>query len=190
MGMPETVRRWTRDQLLALPDDGNRYELVHGELLVRPAPSSVHQDAIAELFRRVDPYVRQYRLGKTGLAPADLDLGGTELVQPGLSVVRLLPDGRKPAEWPEYGVPILIAEVISPSTARQDRMTKREVYQARGVEQYWIVDTDARAVERWEPRDQRPEVLGDRIIWHPGGAPEPLVLDLPEYFRERWGESG
>lgn len=189
MGMPEGVHRWTRDEVQALPEDGNRYELIDGELLVSPSPQAIHQRAVLELFRLVDPYVRSNRVGATGLAPADLDLGAGHLVQPDLFVVPLLPNGKEPLEWAEFGVPLLIAEVISPSTARYDRTAKRRLYQRRGVAQYWIVDTDARTIERWEPDDTRPEILEEEIRWQPARLSEALVIALPDYFRAVWDEA-
>ncbi len=188
MGMPDAVRHWTREEVLALPDDGNRYELIDGELLVSPLPRALHQRSVVALYDRVGPYVRRHRLGVTGLAPADLDLQSCQAVQPDLFVVSLRADGRAPMEWPEFGVPILVAEVLSPSTARHDRITKRRRYQRSGVGQYWIVDVDARVFERWCPEDDRPEIVADRIAWSPPEAPEPLVIDLVEYFREVWNE--
>ena len=56
----------------------------------------------------------------------------------------MIQGGREPLEWPDYGIPLLIVEVISPSTARNDRGRKRRRYQRSGVAQYWIVDLDAR----------------------------------------------
>ena len=87
MGMPDVVRRWTREEVLALPDDGKRYELVEGELLVSPSPSWGHQIALAALFRRLDPFLIRNRLGTALLAPADLDLGRGYVVQPDLFVI-------------------------------------------------------------------------------------------------------
>jgi Uma2 family endonuclease len=98
------------------------------------------------------------------------------------------PDGREPIEWPDFEIPFLIVEVISPSTARYDRLTKRRRYQRSGVAEYWIVDLDARVVERWRPADERPEVLDTRIVWEVQALSEPLELDLPAYFREVWAE--
>jgi Uma2 family endonuclease len=167
MAMPETMRRWTREDVLALPDDGNRYELIDGELLVSPSPTWIHQRAVMRLYVRVEPYVHAHRLGTTMVAPADLDLGGGQLVQPDLFVVPLRPDGREPTDWPECGIPIVIAEITSPSTARHDRITKRNFFRERGVGEYWIVDTDARTFERWTPRDARPEVLHELLVWEP-----------------------
>ncbi len=188
MRMPDAARRWTREDVLALPDDGNRYELIDGELLVSPSPRALHQRAVLALVRRLDSYVAAHALGVTGFAPSDLDLEGDDLVQPDIFVVPLLPDGREPIDWPDYAVPILIAEVISPSTARYDRITKRRRYQQRGVGEYWIVDVDARTVERWRPADDRPEVLAERIEWQPEPAVEPLAFDLASFFREVWAE--
>ena len=66
--------------------------------------------------------------------------------------------------------------------ARADRVQKRRLYQRAGVPEYWMVDLDARVIERWRPDDERPELLDERLTWHPGGAGEPLVLDLPAFF--------
>lgn len=75
-------------------------------------------------------------------------------MQPGLFVVSLY-KGRLPREWPEFGVPLFIAEVLSPSTTLNDRIKKRRRYQASRVGEYWIVDVDARVIERWRPDDER-----------------------------------
>ena len=63
--------------------------------------------------------------------------------------------------------PLLAVEVLSPSTARADRTVKRRLYQRAGVPEYWIVDLEARLVERWRPADERPEVLTDTLTWRP-----------------------
>jgi Uma2 family endonuclease len=188
MVMPGTMHRWTREEVLALPEDGNRYELIDGELLVSPSPRAVHQFAVMRLYDRVHAYVRAHRLGTTMLAPADLDLRSGQLVQPDLYVVPLRPDGREPLEWPEFGIPLLVAEVTSPSTARYDRITKRLLFQRHEVGTYWIVDADARTFERWAPGDTRPEVLHEHVTWQPRADVEALVIDVPAYFREVWGE--
>ncbi|MGQ0650199.1 MAG: Uma2 family endonuclease [Gemmatimonadaceae bacterium] len=185
--MPAT-HQWTREEVLALPDDGNRYELVDGELLVSPSPRGVHQQAVLRLYDRVAPYVRRHRIGSIMLAPADLDLRSGQLVQPDLYVVPLGPDGREPLEWSEYDVPLLIAEVTSPATARYDRIVKRFRFQRSRVGEYWIVDPDARTFERWTPDEDRPEVLHEVVTWQAREGIEPLVIDVIDYFREVWGE--
>ena len=187
MGMALSTNSWTRAEVLALPDDGNRYELIDGELLVTPAPTGPHQRAVAALYDRLAPYVRAERVGYTCLAPADLDFHAEQVVQPDLFVVPLV-DGREPIHWPEFGIPLLAVEVLSPSTAKQDRITKRRRYQQSGVGTYWIVDLDARLIEVWTPADERPEIRTEQVEWRPGGAGAALVVDVPRLFREIWGE--
>lgn len=187
MGMPGTASpgRWTREMVLALPDDGNRYELFDGELVVTPAPAMIHQVALKRLLDAIEPYVRANRLGETFWSPADLRLGGEQLAQPDLFVLPFLPGGR--LDWDSAPDPILVVEVLSPSTARFDQIVKRRRYQRAGIPEYWVVDLDARAVERWTPRDDRPEVLDMILRWHFAGAASPLEIDLAALFTAIWG---
>ncbi len=187
MRMVQTRKVWTREDVLALPDDGNRYELVDGDLLVTPSPRGAHQAGVVELFSCLDAYVRRYRLGRVCTSPADLDLRSAQMVQPDLFVGARVGD-RIPVEWDEYGVPILIAEILSPSTARYDRIVKRRRYQRSGVPTYWIVDLDARLVEVWTPDAERPVIVDDRLTWQPDPAVPPLTIDLPAYFKAVWAE--
>ena len=99
-------------------------------------------------------------------------------------------DGREPVEWDEFGVPILVVEVLSPSTAQFDRIKKRRLYQRVGVPVYWIVDLDARLVEVWTPDADRPIIEDQQLSWQPDPEAPPLDLDLPSYFRRVWGEDG
>lgn len=71
---------------------------------------------------------------------------------------------------------------LSPSTARQDRFTKRRLYQAEGVDTVWLVGTVRRSVEIWRPDNTFGVVEFDRVIWHPSGAIEPLTVDLARLF--------
>ncbi|MGH7754471.1 MAG: Uma2 family endonuclease [Gemmatimonadales bacterium] len=182
--MPDTARKWTREMVLALPEDGNRYELFDGELLVTPSPAMRHQLAVALLGDVISPYVTAHRLGRTLTSPADLHLGGEQLSQPDLFVLPALPPDRR---WSAAPNPILVIEVLSPSSARGDRLVKRRRFQRTGIPEYWIVDLDARIVERWRPDDQRPEIMDERLEWHPGEAPMALVIDLPTLFDQACG---
>jgi Uma2 family endonuclease len=183
MGMPQPIADWTVERVLALPDDGNRYEVVDGELLVSPAPSLIHQRAVRAFYRRIDPYVETHRLGCTLLAPADIEFDDRTLVQPDLFVAPLV-RGRRPRQWTEVRTLLLAVEVLSPTTARADRQIKRGRYQRHGVPEYWIVDLDARLVERWRPTDERPEILAERLVWHPSPDLPPLEIDLTALFAE------
>ena len=76
MVMPTTARRYTVEEVLAFPSDGNRYELVHGELLVTPAPGAIHQILVGELFRRLSEYLDSYTsVARVLLSPADITWG-------------------------------------------------------------------------------------------------------------------
>ena len=187
MGMPVTQTHWTVDMVHALPDDGKRHEIIDGELLVTPAPSAVHQTAVLRLSVRLTAYLDQTRAGCLFLAPGDVIFGDRTLVQPDLFVTPLV-HGRRPTSWQEAPRPLLHVEVVSPNSARYDRGEKRDLYQRQGIPEYWIVDPDSRLLERWRPRDERPEIVTGRLEWHPDGTESPFVLDLSEYWAEVFDE--
>ena len=89
-------------------------------------------------------------------------------------------------QWSEVGVPVLAIEFLSPSTAARDRGAKRRIYQGAGVAEYWIVDLDARLVERRRPGDARPEVVSEELVWEPFPAIA-ARLDLPTLFAQVLG---
>ncbi len=187
MHMATSTRRWTVDEVRALPTDANRYEVIDGELLVTPAPTYIHQEAVKLLLIRLDAYVLPNRIGVAKMAPADVELTAGILVQPDVFVLPLV-SGRKPRTWDETRRLLLAVEVLSAGTARLDRTVKRRVYQQHGVPEYWIADIDAAVIERWRPADDRPEILAEEIVWQPDPAHEPLVIDLRSYFAEVIGE--
>jgi Uma2 family endonuclease len=185
MPMPAPHAEWTAEMVRALPDDGQRYEVIDGELVVSPSPSLLHQVTVGLLFDLLRPYAE--RVGLLAVfAPADVTFSPVRQVQPDLFVVPLH-DGRRPRELADIRHLTLAAEVLSPATARLDRYTKRALYQSQGVEEYWIVDLPARLVERWRPSDEEPEVLLDQVTWQPVAAHAPLRIDLRRLFREAYG---
>jgi Uma2 family endonuclease len=188
MAMPVQPTEWTVEMVRALPDDGNRYEVVDGELFVTPAPSWTHQRAVAELLLILAPYLRAHELGVAMIAPADILFGPRNAVEPDLFVVPLV-NGAAPETWFAVGR-LLLVVVISPRTRRADRVDKRKLYQRKGVPEYWVVDTDARTVERWRPNEPDPEIFAETLPWHPDAAVPPLVIDLPEYFDRVHGRAG
>jgi Uma2 family endonuclease len=181
--MPELAARyWTAEDVRALPEDGKRYECIDGELLVTPAPRGLHQCALADLFAVLHSYVREHRVGDLMWSPADIEVVPGTLVQPDLYIPRNRDYPKRIREWSDVVGLLLAVEVLSPSTARYDRIVKRRFYQRAGVEEYWIVDLDARLIERWRPRDTGPEILTEHLQWTPTGAPVPFELDLKAYF--------
>jgi Uma2 family endonuclease len=178
---------WTAEMVRALPDDGKRYEVIDGELFVTPAPSRHHQRAVRELVLRLGQYLRANPTVEVLDSPADISAGQRALVQPDVFVVPRR-EGAMPRGWEEIGSLVLAVEILSPTTARADRHKKRRLYQRERVPEYWIVDLDARLIERWHADDQRPEIVTERIEWraHPGQPA--LIIELAEYFREVLGE--
>jgi Uma2 family endonuclease len=188
MGMPALpTTGWTVDMLETLPDDGKRYEIIDGDLLVTPAPGYPHQRALGELFLRLHAYLKGRREAEVIFSPADVRSGPRTSVQPDLFVMRR-PIRAGPHGWPDLETLMLAVEILSPKTARVDRGRKRALYLREGVQEYWIVDLDSRLVERWRPGDERPEILREAIVWHVEGVEAPLVIDLAPLFAEAFGE--
>jgi Uma2 family endonuclease len=191
MVMPAT-KRWTAREVRELiannPRKTPRYELVDGELLVTPAPPYVHQRAVTYLLLSLHPYLESEPVGEVLPSPSDIELEPEFLSQPDLFVAprgearRAAKDG-----WPVREL-ILAIEVLSPSSVRHDRVRKRPIYQ-RHVPEYWIVDLDARSIERWRPGDDTPEIHTQTLTWLPPEAKEPLSLDVRDFFANVFGES-
>ena len=121
--------------------------------------------------------------GETLTSPADISTREDRLVQPDIFVVPAAAGGSRVRDWTGVTHLLLAIEVLSPSTARADRLVKRRLYREI-ADQYWIVDLDARLVERWRPADERPEIVTERLVWEPAGNAPPFALDLAGYFRE------
>lgn len=170
MFMPAAAKRRTAAEVLAMIDPTRhwpRYEVVDGALLVTPGPAWSHQNAATLLWQALHAYVRAERVGHAFVP---------------------LVEGRYPRDWSEAGRLLLVAEVLSRGSMRHDRVDKRHLYQHMGVPEYWIIDPEARLVERWRPGDSRGERLATAISWQPEGAKGPLVLDFAAYFTEVLGE--
>jgi Uma2 family endonuclease len=185
MVMPAIRRRWTTADVRALTQEDRawpRYELIDDELLVTPAPAHPHQIATLELWSLLDAYLDHEPVGQAVTSPSDLELRPGTITQPDVFVIpaetQTVADG---LEWSDVKTLLLAVEVLSPTSLRTDRVKKRDFYLENGVEEYWIVDLDARVVERWLPEQERPELLRESIKWTPRARP-PLVIDLLKYF--------
>jgi Uma2 family endonuclease len=172
---------YSAEMVRALPDDGTRYETVHGELLVTPAPRAWHQVIVQRIGSRLVRYLEEYPVGFLFHSPSDISWGPDVLVQPDLFVVDI--EQARSMDWTQMKDLLLTIEVLSPSTARYDRFTKRRLYQEVGIPSYWIVDPDEKLVEVWSPDAHFPSVERRFTRWKPEGAEKELVLDLEELFR-------
>lgn len=172
----------TVDDYLSLPADAPRCELVEGVLHVTPAPSSWHQDVVLAIASRLRAHCRRTRCGKVVIAPFDVVLGPTTVVQPDVLFVgtarraEVLGDPLR-----ARGAPDLVVEVLSPGTRRLDRTRKRAAYSRAGVQELWLVDPETRTVEVWL-RGARSLVRRSRV-----GEADPLVSAVVPGYRVRVG---
>ena len=181
--LPEPIYH-SADMVRGLIDESRnwpRYETVHGELLVTPAPRPMHQRVAFHLARRLAEYLDRAPVGAVLMSPADISFGLADvLVQPDVFVV---PKAEaRTLKWSGITRLILAVEVLSPSSVRADRFTKRKLYQDRGTETYWMVNPDERVVEVWTPDAVFPRTEHQALRWQPPGASTAFVLDLPDLF--------
>jgi len=172
---------YSAEMVRQFPDDGKRYETVHGELLVTPAPRLWHQNVVLRLARILADYVDRHELGVVFLSPADISWSPDTLVQPDVFVADI--EEARAGEWNNVETLQLVIEVLSPGTARQDRFAKRCLYQEVGVPLYWIIDPDQKTVEVWTPEAQFPSFERERVVWKPNPAPGEFTLELEELFK-------
>ncbi|MGH7631927.1 MAG: Uma2 family endonuclease, partial [Gemmatimonadales bacterium] len=172
MGMVAPIY-YTADMVRALPDDGNRYEVVYGELLVTPAPRPWHEIVQGRLMFALETYLRAHPVGQVLGSRADISWGPDVLVSPDVFVVPL--EQARTLDWSKMRDLLLVAEVLSPSSAGHDRFVKRRRYQEAGVPLYWIVDPDERRIEVWTPTDTFPRSEQEQLAWHPAGVGEPFT---------------
>ena len=178
MHMAAPIKRWTLEELHSLPDDGNKYELVRGELFVTPPPSEDHETILARLSAKLTPYVAANHLGMVYHPRAVVRFEGSE-VEPDLMVraerrVRL-------KDWDDAPTPILVVEVLSGSTRRRDNAQKRDYYLDAGVAEYWIVDPDRESV-RIVRRGIEDVVATTDFVWSPVGAESTLTVGVAALF--------
>ncbi len=171
----------TADMVRALPDDGNRYETVHGELLVTPAPRLWHQEVVGRWYVALRQFLEEHRIGHVFQSPADISWGDDTLVQPDLFVADL--EQARTLDWRKVRTLLLVIEVLSSSTVRYDRFTKRRLYQEVEIPDYWIVDPDRRLVELWTPDRELPDIERGEVTWHSAGAAQAFTINLEELFR-------
>lgn len=184
MGMPATTFH-TADMVRELIQEDRawpRYETVHGELLVTPAPRPMHQELAGRLLVRLSAYLDRETDSNAHafMSPADISWGPDSLVQPDVFVVPI--DEARALQWSGVSHLLLAVEVLSPSSVRTDRFAKRRLYQEQGVPLYWIVDSDACSTEVWTPEATAPVIEREALRWHPEGAAEPFTLPLDRLF--------
>lgn len=147
-------------EYLCFPQDGQRHEIIDGEHLVNPAPDTYHQTLSRRIQFQLYAQIELQGLGEVFNAPTDLQLSETDIVQPDLIVVlkrkRTIITPRK-----IKGTPDLIVEILSASSADNDRVLKKELYRKASVSEYWVVDPDEQILDQFILRGEV-YVLTDR----------------------------
>lgn len=166
---------WTLEEVHSLPDDGNKYELLNGELLVTPPPSRDHETIGARLQRILDPFVARHALGLIFRPRSILRIKGSEL-EPDLMV-----QAEYRGRWEDAPLPRLIIEIHSPSTRRRDLVHKRNFYMEVGIEEYWMLDPENQTLTA--VRNDRADVTsGTLYAWHPAGVDASLTIEIAILF--------
>jgi Uma2 family endonuclease len=178
MSTQELRYDWTYADYARLPDDGNHYEVLDGELLVTPSPSPLHQRIAFRLAMAIDAYVERHGLGVV-IPDVDLLFVSGQFLRPDLLVV---PE-RSREGITNRGVetaPLLVVEILSPTSAAIDRVKKPARCGDFGIPEYWVLDPEEHCAWVWRFASgvAGPERTEGWLEWHPEGAPEPLALDL------------
>jgi Uma2 family endonuclease len=182
--MSVLTRPLTYEDLEHFPNDGNRYEVVYGELHVSAAPDPSHQKFLGLLFLLLAPHVRQRRLGEVYFAPFDVRPLGSDLVQPDLVFIRR--DRLDRFERGDFVGPAdLVVEVLSPSTKSYDETVKAKLYAEAGVPEYWLPDPVDRTFRILVLRAGRYEALApdEHGRFRSTIIPD-LIVDPPALFAE------
>ncbi len=184
MAMPLTVPRYTIRDLESFPDDGNRYELLDGVLLVTPAPGPAHQGVLARLLSELNVYLHP---GKDVIAfsPGVIEIEPRHHLEPDVLVVpKAAVSGGLETEssWSDFREWWLAVEVSGRGSEIYDRDTKGPAYLALGVQEFWRVDLRDRCVYVSRPRGPAEEPHPDQVTWLPPGRSEPLVIRVSDLF--------
>lgn len=133
----------TYDDLRQMPQDGNRYELIDGEIVVSPAPSLIHAEIVARLFVLIREFVlKHHGGGRVFTAPVDVRLSPPRIVEP--DIVYVSAERRSLMADPALieGAPDLVVEVVSPFNRPYDERVKFRIYAEVGVREYWLADSE------------------------------------------------
>ncbi len=168
--MPIPATKLTYQDYLLFPEDGNRYEILNGDLYMTPAPLTRHQTLVMRLGYLLMKYLEENPIGTVFPAPCDVLLSENDVVQPDLLFV--LHTGKaKITEKNIQGPPDLVIEVLSPTTAARDRELKCKRYEYFGIREYWLVDPDKNSLDILS--------LKDGHFVHPVRGTSPCTLISP-----------
>jgi Uma2 family endonuclease len=143
---------YTYKDYLAI-DDGNRYEVIEGELVLTPSPGFIHQHVSSKIENAIRVFVEQNKLGLVISAPFDVVLAENVVLQPDVLFISRERYHLITANCLK-GAPDLVVEVMSPASGRHDRVKKNRLYRKYGVHEYWLADPQAGTVEVLSARSE------------------------------------
>ena len=136
----------TRHDYEAMREGPPYYQVIEGDLLMSPSPTTYHQELIGRIFSAIDRFLEKRRLGRVFLAPLDVFLTETNVFQPDVMFVSKDHSSIITAKGIE-GAPDLVIEILSPSTAVYDKRSKRKIYARTGVQEFWLVDPEIKQIQ-------------------------------------------
>lgn len=170
-------RGLTYEDYVRFPEDGRRWELLDGEAYMVPSPTPDHQDVVLRLAQQVAAHLDERAGGRVFIAPLDLVLAESNVVQPDVVFVSDA-DAHVISEKNIRGAPTWIVEVVSDPV--RDKKAKRDLYARYGVAEYWAVDPAIRQVEIYRAGEAA-EVAEPPARPTPRALPE-LHVDLEAIF--------
>lgn len=150
-----TRRPATIEEFWSLPEAVLPVEYVDGEIVMAPTPTPQHQRLVFKIAATLRTFVEERALGEIFVSPLDVVLPTGEVVQPDLFLLSHEQAQRAVEGGRVQGAPPFTVEILSPSTASHDMITKREIYEKNGVREYWIVNPKARSVAQLVLRRKR-----------------------------------
>lgn len=145
--MDTKIKLVTYDDYRNLPNDGKRYEIIGGELLMTPAPSTIHQRILRKLLIALTNHIDNNNLGEVLCSPVDVVLSMTDVVQPDLVFIAK-ERSQIITKKNIVDAPDLVIEILSENTAVIDQGQKKKLYEKYGVKEYWIADPETQSIEQ------------------------------------------
>jgi len=179
MAMPVAIPRYTVDDLESFPDDGNRYELLDGVLLVSPAPSFLHEIVVQRIRDELTAY-----LGKSArvLTHGAVQIRPRTQLEPDLLVIPAAVRVSRKTTWSDIRGWWLAVEVSGRGSRIYDRDAKQPAYPRLGIREAWRADLRDGCIEVTRRGEATTTRYADHLTWHPPEMPEPLVIDIPAVF--------
>lgn len=144
--MNPTGHRMTYEEYCLVPDDGMQLEVIDGELIRTPSPTPRHQEVLGHLACDLFDYVEAKDLGEVYMGPLDTILDEFNVVRPDILFISKERLEAIAKEW-ILGPPDVVVEILARTTIDKDRQKKFDLYSRFGVQEYWIVDPEMKAIE-------------------------------------------